>query len=106
MIAIAQTPAQINRCSSVMRELRPHVDAADFTQRVQRQQAEGYQIAYLDSDGEVRVVAGFRIMEMLFSGRTLTSTTSSQDQPIDRAALVRSCSTGLSTMRSVNAANI
>lgn len=54
-----------------MRELRPHIAAVDFSPRVLRQQTEGYQIAFLELDGVVRSVAGFRIFNLLFSGRTL-----------------------------------
>jgi GNAT superfamily N-acetyltransferase len=70
-IALATTPEQIGRCSSVMRELRPHIKAIDFAARVLRQQKEGYQLAYLELDRAVRSVAGFRIFDLLFSGRTL-----------------------------------
>lgn len=70
-IALATTPEQIGRCSSVMRELRPHIQAIDFAARVLRQQKEGYQLAYLELDRTVRSVAGFRIFDLLFSGRTL-----------------------------------
>jgi hypothetical protein len=44
-IALATTPEQIGRCSSVMRELRPHIEAIDFAARVLQQQKEGYQLA-------------------------------------------------------------
>jgi GNAT superfamily N-acetyltransferase len=54
-----------------MRELRPHIKAIDFTARVLKQQREGYQLALLEQDGGVRSVAGFRIFDLLFSGRTL-----------------------------------
>ncbi|PZR76809.1 MAG: GNAT family N-acetyltransferase [Chthoniobacterales bacterium] len=70
-INLAQTPEQIGRCCSVMRELRPHIKAIDFAARVLRQQEEGYQLAFLEQDGAVRSVAGFRIFNLLFSGRTL-----------------------------------
>jgi GNAT superfamily N-acetyltransferase len=70
-IALARTPEQIGRCSSVMRELRPQVSPIDFAARVLHQQKQGYQLVYLELDGKVRSVAGFRIFDMLFSGRTL-----------------------------------
>ena len=54
-----------------MRELRPHIKAIDFAARVLSQQKEGYQLAFLESDRVVRSVAGFRILNLLFSGRTL-----------------------------------
>lgn len=70
-ITLAQTPEQVGRCCSVMRELRPHIQAIDFAGRVLKQQGEGYQLAFLELDGVVRSVAGFRIFNLLFSGRTL-----------------------------------
>ena len=70
-IALATTPEQIGRCSSVMRELRAHIKKIDFAARVLQQQKEGYQLAYLELDRTVRSVAGFRIFNLLFSGRTL-----------------------------------
>ena len=71
-IAIAKTPEEIRRCFPVMRELRTHfTDADKFLERVQRQQKEGYQIAFVESEGEVRAVAGYRFLESLFSGKNL-----------------------------------
>lgn len=54
-----------------MRQLRPHIAAEEFVPRVEAQFAQGYQLAYLEDHGAVVAVAGFRIMEMLASGRTL-----------------------------------
>jgi GNAT superfamily N-acetyltransferase len=70
-IGLATTPEQVGRCFSVMRELRPHIKAIDFAERVLLQQKEGYQLAFLELDGAIRSVAGIRIMNLLFSGRTL-----------------------------------
>src|SRR5439155_90315 len=71
-IAIATTPEEIGRCHSVMRELRPlFQETEQFVERVHRQQKEGYQLAFLESDGEVCAVAGYRILESLFSGKFL-----------------------------------
>jgi GNAT superfamily N-acetyltransferase len=70
-IGLAVTTAQVGSCSSVMRELRPQIKASDFAARVLHQQTEGYQLAFLELDGVVRSVAGFRIFNLLFSGGTL-----------------------------------
>src|SRR5437868_11513467 len=71
-IAIATTPEEIRRCHSVMRELRPlFQEPEQFVERVLRQQKEGYQLAFLESGGEVCAVAGYRIFESLFSGKLL-----------------------------------
>jgi GNAT superfamily N-acetyltransferase len=70
-IQIATTPTEIDRCFPVMSQLRPALIAAEFSGRVQAQQAEGYQLASLEYDGTVVSVAGFRIQNMLSSGKTL-----------------------------------
>ena len=68
----ATTPAEILRVHAVMRELRPHhADERAFVRQVQKQMREGFRLAYLESGGEIRAAAGFRILELLFSGRTL-----------------------------------
>jgi GNAT superfamily N-acetyltransferase len=71
-VALAKTPEEIGRCHPVMRELRPHFhDADEFVERVERQQQEGYLLAFVEADGEVRAVAGYRFLESLFSGKFL-----------------------------------
>lgn len=68
---LAETSEQIARCYAVMRQLRPHVSEVSFVPRVQTQIAQGFRLAYLEHEGLVVAVAGFRIMEVLASGRTL-----------------------------------
>jgi len=71
-IAIANTPDEIKRCHSVMRELRPsYKTPEEFLDRVRRQQKEGYQLAFVESDGEICAVAGYRFLASLFSGNFL-----------------------------------
>jgi GNAT superfamily N-acetyltransferase len=71
-IAIADTQEEIRRCHSVIRELRPLFrEPEQFVERVLHQQKEGYQLAYLESEGEVCAVAGYRVLESLFSGKFL-----------------------------------
>lgn len=71
-IAIAATPEEIRRCFRVMRELRTHIaDEQEFVDRVLRQQKEGYQLAFLEYDGQICAVAGYRFLESLFSGKNL-----------------------------------
>jgi GNAT superfamily N-acetyltransferase len=70
-VQIATTEDEIDRCFPVMRQLRPALVAAEFVGRVQVQQAEGYQLAYLEQDDNVVSVAGFRMQTLLWSGRTL-----------------------------------
>jgi GNAT superfamily N-acetyltransferase len=70
-VKLAETPEAIERCFRVMSHLRPHVAAPEFVPRVQAQQKQGFRLAYLEDKREVVAVAGYRVMEMLASGRTL-----------------------------------
>ena len=62
---MATTDADIERCSSVLRELRPHVTREDFLERIRRQERGGYALAFLEDAGVVKAVAGFRVSECL-----------------------------------------
>lgn len=71
-IVVAQTQDQIRKCFPVMRELRTHIpDEQDFIDRVLRQQKQGYQLAFLEAGGEICALAGYRLLESLFSGKNL-----------------------------------
>lgn len=70
-IRLATTDADIVRCFPVLHELRPALTVDDVVSRVRLQQSEGYQLALLESAGEVQTVAGFRLQHMLWTGRTL-----------------------------------
>jgi GNAT superfamily N-acetyltransferase len=70
-IQLAQSREQIARCFPVMHQLRPKLVADDFVERIEQQQREGYRLAFLEQDGAVASVAGFRVMNVLWSGRTL-----------------------------------
>jgi hypothetical protein len=73
-IAISLSIQEITDCFPVMKELRSHLELADFIvgvasrneNRVRRQQQQfDYQLVYLQVDEKVRAVAGFRISESL-----------------------------------------
>jgi GNAT superfamily N-acetyltransferase len=71
-ITIASTAKDILRCHPVMRELRPlFQNPEQFLERVQRQQKQGYLLAFVECGGEVCAVAGYRYLESLFSGKNL-----------------------------------
>ncbi len=70
-IALARSDAEIAACYPVMAQLRPHIAAEDFVPRVRRQMSQGYELAVLSADGRPAAVAGFRVLEYLFSGVTL-----------------------------------
>ena len=71
-IHLATDRAAILRCHAVMLELRPHLaDGEAFAARVERQQAQGYRLAFAEAAGEVRSAAGYRFVEKLSAGRFL-----------------------------------
>jgi len=51
--------------------LRPHLNEGEFVARVKSMRGEGFVLAFLEDQGAVRAVAGYRMHDMLFSGRTL-----------------------------------
>ena len=68
-ITLATTRDEILRCFPVMAELRPHLKEAEFVARVQRQQRDGYHLAFLSEKGKVLAVAGYRYSESLSWGK-------------------------------------
>jgi GNAT superfamily N-acetyltransferase len=54
-----------------MRHLRDFEDAESFLERVRTQERSGYQLAYLEHEGRVATVAGFRFTENMAWGRHL-----------------------------------
>jgi len=66
------TDEQILATHEVMRQLRPKLSPENYLTTVKRmQQTDGYQLAAAYDEGVVRALAGYRFMEMLFSGRIL-----------------------------------
>ena len=63
--------ANILKCFPVFAFLRPHLDEAEFVQRVEIQAREGYQIGYVEVDGVVLAAAGYRVLHFLAWGRVL-----------------------------------
>ena len=71
LIRPAVSDEDLARCFPVMAELRPHLAAADFVSRVREQERDGYRMAFVESDGTVQSVAGFRVLLNLAWGRFL-----------------------------------
>ena len=72
-IQLAETDADTARCFPVMAQLRPQLTADDFMVRVKRQsQLSGYRLAFVEENGKIKAVAGFRITEMLFPDDSCT----------------------------------
>ncbi|UTH74017.1 GNAT family N-acetyltransferase [Chromobacterium sp. IIBBL 290-4] len=71
MIQLASQDQEIENCFAVMRQLRPHLQAESFVATVRAMMAEGFQLAYLQDQGAVACVAGFRIQRSLVAGKNL-----------------------------------
>lgn len=72
MIALATADAEIAATFDVMHQLRPHLVRDTYVAQVRAMQAsDGFQLAALTDAGEVRAVAGYRYMTMLYCGRLL-----------------------------------
>ncbi len=71
-VQYATCDASIRACYPVLAQLRPHLEAAAFMAQVQRQMANhDYRLAYLQHDGQVAAVSGFRFVEYLAWGKAL-----------------------------------
>ena len=68
-IQVAESVMQLIHCYPVMAELRSHLTESEFISQVQRQQAAGYMLVYLEDRGVVKALAGFRLLEMLSRGK-------------------------------------
>ena len=55
----------------VMRQLRTHLDEDEYLEKINHMRRSGYRLAAATEGGEVRCVAGFRIVEFLAYGRFL-----------------------------------
>lgn len=72
MVLNVTTDEQILATREVMRQLRPNVPVDEYLATVGRmRQTDGYQLAALYDEDAMRAVAGYRIMEMLYSGRIM-----------------------------------
>ncbi len=72
MIIQPQTDEEILATRHVMVQLRPQIGLENYLPTVRRMmQREGYLLATVLDQGEVRAIAGYRFIEMLYCGRIL-----------------------------------
>jgi GNAT superfamily N-acetyltransferase len=67
----ARTDHEVLACHPVMSQLRPHLGPGDLLAAVRRMEVHGYRLLVLEEDDQVRALVGYRITEMLRSGRAL-----------------------------------
>ena len=71
MIKEAATDAEVSATFSVMRQLRSHLKEEEYLEAMHRLRRSGYRMAFAAEGGEVRCVAGFRVIEFLAHGKFL-----------------------------------
>lgn len=68
----AESDEQIDATFEVVQQLRPHLVREEYIPQIRAlMSSDGFRLAFLSDEGEVRAVAGYRYMNMLYCGRLL-----------------------------------
>jgi GNAT superfamily N-acetyltransferase len=70
-IKIAITAIEIASCWEAIFLLRPMLKENEFVAQIQEMQKEGYSLIYIEEEGKVVSIAGYRIFSMLYCGKML-----------------------------------
>jgi GNAT superfamily N-acetyltransferase len=70
-VKIAESAAELERIAPVLLQLRANFDRQSLLAQIRVQQRAGYQIAYVESGGEVLCVAGFVVSSKLAWGKNI-----------------------------------
>lgn len=70
-IKTVSTQKDIQRCTQVILELRPHLKGKDLWQQYRKQSNESYRIMYIQEGEKAVSFIGYRLLNMLYSGKTL-----------------------------------
>ena len=69
---LATDETAVRRCWPAFAQLRPHLpDEAEFLARWREQSAQGYRLRYVEHDGAVAGVLGYRFLTTMVWGRVL-----------------------------------
>ncbi len=68
-IKLAKTDQDILKCQSVLLELRPHLALDTYLETVQSMLSEGYELAFIEENGQAVAAIGFRYLQFLFNGK-------------------------------------
>jgi GNAT superfamily N-acetyltransferase len=68
-VHIAESDAELERISGVLLQLRTAFDSESLIAQIKEQRQHGYQVAYVESAGEVLCVAGFVVGTKLAWGK-------------------------------------
>ena len=69
MVHLAQTPEDVAKCTRVLLELRPHLTPEKLVPMVMDMMKEGYELAFIEENGEAMSAIGFRYLQFLFCGK-------------------------------------
>jgi GNAT superfamily N-acetyltransferase len=67
----AITDTEIENCFDVMSQLRTHLQKDQFLSTVRQMETEGFKLAYIEDEGHIVTVAGYRVYTNLFMGKHL-----------------------------------
>lgn len=70
-IQLARTDTDILKCWPVMKLLRPHLEEAAFVPLVNNMLSEGYELAFIEENGQAAAAIGFRYVQKLFDGKQI-----------------------------------
>lgn len=68
-VRLAGTDTEKLACFPVLRELRTHLEEAKFMPQLERQEAQGYRLAFVEESGRIVAVAGFWLNEAFAYGK-------------------------------------
>ena len=68
-IKIADTKADIEKCTEVLMVLRPHLDATEFVSMVTGMLQEGYKLAFIEENNKAAAAIGYRHLQFLYNGK-------------------------------------
>jgi GNAT superfamily N-acetyltransferase len=68
-VKIATTLDDVIKCSKVLRTLRPHLSHEEYVAQASEMIHEGYNLAYIEENGEAVAAIGFRYLQFLYCGK-------------------------------------
>lgn len=68
-VHLSKSVKELEEVAPIMLQLRPQYTTKSLIEQIQKQQKQGYQIAYVKSDGDILCVAGFVVGEKLAWGK-------------------------------------
>ena len=70
-VKYAQSAQEVENCWEVVQVLRPHLQKEQYVQQVLEMMQEGYQMIFISEENKPVAFAGFRNLNMLYSGQII-----------------------------------